>query len=122
MVHKNIRLSHVTVSDDILDSDHLPTAFHILHHVRTKNLQEPFEKCTNWERFRSLASNLISPRIEINSGIEADKAVCHFTAAVASAYIPLISKITSSELNHDLPGLDQLLNYKKRLRNQGSRM
>jgi hypothetical protein len=35
--HKNIRLSNVIVSD-ILDSDHLPIIFHILDHVRTKNV------------------------------------------------------------------------------------
>jgi hypothetical protein len=37
VVHKNIRLSNVIVSD-ILDSDHLPIIFHILDHVRTQNL------------------------------------------------------------------------------------
>jgi hypothetical protein len=73
VVHKNIRLSDVTVSE-ILDSDHLPIMFHILDHVRTKQISQPVEKITNWERFQSLASNLISPRIEINSGVEADKA------------------------------------------------
>jgi hypothetical protein len=35
VVHKNIRLSNVIVSD-ILDSDHLPIIFHILDHVKTK--------------------------------------------------------------------------------------
>jgi endonuclease/exonuclease/phosphatase family metal-dependent hydrolase len=37
VVHKNIRLSNVIVSD-IVDSDHLPIIFHILDHVRTKNV------------------------------------------------------------------------------------
>jgi hypothetical protein len=50
VVHQNIRLSHVIVSD-ILDSDHLPIIFHILEHVTTKSLAEPFEKLTDWERF-----------------------------------------------------------------------
>jgi hypothetical protein len=67
VVHKNIRLSNVVVSD-ILESDHLPIIFHILDHVRTKNVLAPHEKFTDWERFQSLASNLISPRIKINSG------------------------------------------------------
>jgi hypothetical protein len=43
VVHKNIRLSDVTVSD-ILDSDHLPIIFHILDHVRTKQSSKPLEK------------------------------------------------------------------------------
>jgi hypothetical protein len=73
VLHKNIRLSNVIVSD-ILDSDHLLIIFHILDHVRTKNVLTPFEKFTDLERFQSLASNLISPRIEIHSGAEADKA------------------------------------------------
>jgi hypothetical protein len=62
VVHQNIRLSGVTVSD-ILDSDHLPIVFHILHHVKTRYLSEPVENFTDWERFQSLASDFISPRI-----------------------------------------------------------
>jgi hypothetical protein len=68
------------------------------------------------ERFQSLASNLISPRIEINSGVEADTATRDFTAFIASSYRLSTSKITLSELNNDLPGLDRLLKYKKRMR------
>jgi hypothetical protein len=71
VVHKNIRLSNVIVSD-ILDSDHLPIIFHILDHVRTKNVSAPLEKSTHWERFQNLASTLITPRLEINSGVGAD--------------------------------------------------
>jgi hypothetical protein len=67
VVHKNTELSNVIVSD-ILDSDHLPILFDILDHVRIQNFSAPTEKFTDWERFQSLASNLISPRIEINSG------------------------------------------------------
>jgi hypothetical protein len=51
---------------DIVDSQHLPVVFHILDHDKTV---EPLEKFTDWEQFQSLASNLISPRIEINSGV-----------------------------------------------------
>jgi hypothetical protein len=69
VVHKNIRLSNVIVSD-ILDSDHLPIIFHILDQVRTKNVSAPLEKFTDWEQFQNLASNLISPRIKINSGLK----------------------------------------------------
>jgi hypothetical protein len=68
VVHKDIRLSNVV--SDILNSDHLPiilkTSWITLdlkmsrHHLR---------------KLQRLTSNLISPRIEINSGVEADKAV-----------------------------------------------
>jgi hypothetical protein len=58
VVHRNIRLSNVIVCD-ILDSNHLPILFHILNHVRTTKLSETTEKFTNWERFQSLASDLI---------------------------------------------------------------
>jgi hypothetical protein len=56
VVHKNIRLSNVIVSD-ILDSDHLPLIFNILDHVKTKSVSAPLEKFTDWERLQSLASN-----------------------------------------------------------------
>jgi hypothetical protein len=83
----------------------------------------PLEKITDWERFHSIASNLISPRIEINSRVEADKAAHAFTASIASAYRLSTSKITLSELNNDLPGLDRLLKDEKIVAgNQGSRM
>jgi hypothetical protein len=115
LVHKNIRFSDVIVSD-ILDSDHLPIIFHILDHVRTKQISKLLEKFTDWERFQSLASNLVSLRVEINSGVEADKAARAFTASVTSAYRLSTIKITLSELNNDLPGLDRLLKYKRRMR------
>jgi hypothetical protein len=113
VVHKNIRLSNVIVSD-ILDSDHLPVLFHILDHVRLQSFLAPTEKFTDWERFQSLASKLISPRIKINSGVEGDKAARTFTASIASAYRLSTSKITFSDLNSDLPGLDRLLKCKKK--------
>jgi hypothetical protein len=114
-VHKNIRVSDVIVSD-ILDSDHLPIVFHILHHVKIRNLSEPIEKFTNWGRFQSLASELISPQVKIKSGVEADKAARDFTASVAPTYRLMTSKVTLSDINNDLPGLDRL---KKRKRSVG---
>jgi hypothetical protein len=113
VVHKNIRLSNIIVSD-ILDSDNLSIIIHILDHVRTKTVSVPLEKITDWERLQSLTSNLISRRIEINSGAEADKAARAFAASIASAYGLSTSKITLSELYNDLTGLDRLLIYKKR--------
>jgi hypothetical protein len=65
--HKNIRVSDVIVSD-ILDSDHLPIVFQILDHVKVRNLSEPIEKFIDWDRFQSLASELISPQIKFNRG------------------------------------------------------
>jgi hypothetical protein len=79
VVHQNIRVSDVTVSD-ILDSDHLPIIFNILDHVKIRNISEPIEKFTDWDQFQRIASELMSPRIEINSGVEADKAARDFTA------------------------------------------
>jgi hypothetical protein len=77
VVHQNIRISDVIVSD-ILDSDHLPIIFHILDHVKIRNLSDPIEKLTDWDRFQNVASELISPKIEIKSGVEADKAAREF--------------------------------------------
>jgi hypothetical protein len=65
VVHQNVRMSEVIVSD-VLDLDHLPILFHILDHVTTTNLSEPVEKFTDWERFQSLASDLVSPKIQIS--------------------------------------------------------
>jgi hypothetical protein len=97
VVHQNIRVSDVIVSD-ILDSVHLPTVFHILDHVKIRNLSKPIQKFTDWDQFPSLASELISPKIEINSGAAADKAVRDFTASIASAYRLSTSKVTLSDI------------------------
>jgi hypothetical protein len=115
VVHQNVRMSEVIVSD-VLDSDHLPILFRILDHVTTRNLSEPIEKFTDWERFQSLASDLVCPKIQINSGVEADKVAREFAASIASAYRLSTSKIAVSDLNSDLPGLDRLLEHKQRLR------
>jgi hypothetical protein len=82
VVHQNIRVSDVIVSD-ILDSDHLPVIFHILDHIKIRNIREPIEKYRDWDRFQSLASELKSTKIEINSGIEANKAARDFTDSIA---------------------------------------
>jgi hypothetical protein len=105
LVHQNIRLSHVIFSDT-LDLDYLPRIFHLLDHVTTKTLSERLEVLTDWEGLHDFASNLISPRIDINSGVEADKAALEFTA---STYRLSASEIKLSELNSDIPSLGRLL-------------
>jgi hypothetical protein len=115
VVHQNIRISDVIVSD-ILDSDYLPIIFHILDHVKIRKLSDPLEKFTDWNRYQSLASELISPKVEIKSGVEADKAAREFSAFIASAYRLSTSKITLLDLNSDLPCLDRLLRHEQRLR------
>jgi hypothetical protein len=83
--------------------------------VKISNLSDPIEKVTLWEPFQSLASELISPIIEIASEVEADRVAREFTASIPSAYRLSTSKITLSDLNNDLPGLDRLLKHKQRL-------
>jgi hypothetical protein len=90
-------MSDVIVSD-ILESDHLPIVSHTLDHVKIRTLSEPIEKFTNWDRFQRLASELISPQIEIKSEVEADKAAHDFTASIASAYRLPTSKVTLSDI------------------------
>jgi hypothetical protein len=46
IVHKNVRLSEVIVSD-ILDSHHLPVIFHLLDHIRSRNLSDSVNKFTD---------------------------------------------------------------------------
>jgi hypothetical protein len=53
VVHQNIRLSGVIVSD-ILGWYHQPIVFHILDNIKTKNLLDQFEKFTQWKHFKAL--------------------------------------------------------------------
>jgi hypothetical protein len=59
--------------------------FYISDHIKVRKILDPVEKFTDWERFQSLASALVSPRVEINSCIEADTAARDFAASIASA-------------------------------------
>jgi hypothetical protein len=59
VVHQNIRLSVVIVSD-IPDSEPLLVVLHVLYHVNVENLSEPVKKSIDSEWFQSLASDLIS--------------------------------------------------------------
>jgi hypothetical protein len=47
--------------------------------ISSKNLSEPDEKFTDSEKFRRIASDLLSPRIEINSEEKVDNASRNFT-------------------------------------------
>jgi hypothetical protein len=115
VLHKNVVLSAVTVSDS-LDSKHLPIIFLILDHVRASNVSNQAKKFIDWEWFQSLVSELISPRSQINSGEEGDKAAYDLTDSTASAYRMSTNKLIVSNLNKVLPGLDQLLLQKQKLR------
>jgi hypothetical protein len=39
--------------------------FCILDHIKAREILDPVEKFTDWERFQSLASALVSPRVEL---------------------------------------------------------
>jgi hypothetical protein len=55
LVHKDVRLLEFRVLD-VMDSDHLPYRFCILGHVKAREILDPVEKFTAWERFQSLNS------------------------------------------------------------------
>jgi hypothetical protein len=67
VVHQNVRVSDV-IDSNILTSGLLPIVFHILDHVNIRNISEPTEKFTDWNRFQSLDSELIQHKFEINAG------------------------------------------------------
>jgi hypothetical protein len=69
-----------------MDSDHLPIMFCILDHIKVRGILNPVEKFTDWDRFQSFASALVSPGVEINSCIEADKTARNFATSIASSY------------------------------------
>jgi hypothetical protein len=78
---------------------------------------DPVEKFTDSERFQSLASALVSPRVEINSYIETDKAARNFAASIASACTGHLTKTTTiSDHSRSPTGMERLLEHKKRLR------
>jgi hypothetical protein len=121
MSHQNFRLSEVVVPDN-LGSDHFPVVFSILGPVRAKETFDPVENFTDWERFQSFASELISTNIQIHCSEQADKAARNFAASIALA----CRKITLLDQKYELLGLYHLLELKRSLeivaRNQGFKM
>jgi hypothetical protein len=115
VLHKNTRLSEVNVLE-ILDSDYLPMLFYMLDHVSTRDISAPIEIFTDWERFQNVASEIISPRVQIQSIEDAEETACKFTASIVSAYRLSTQKITLSDLKEELPELERLRQLKNRLR------
>jgi hypothetical protein len=115
VVHKDVRLSEVRVMD-ITDSDHLPIMLCILNHSKGREILDPVENFTDWERFHGFASALLSPRVEINSCIEADKAARDFAASIASAYRLSTKTTRISDRNRGSFNLEGLLKHRQRFR------
>jgi hypothetical protein len=90
--------------------------FCILDHIKAREILDPVEKFTDWERFQSLASALVSPRMEVNSCIEADNAVRDFAVSIASACRLSTKTTTISDRNRGSSILERLLKHKQRLR------
>jgi len=114
-IHHNVRLSGITMSD-VLDSDHLPIFFNILNQVCAGDNSVWVETHTDWDLFRSLASDLIHPRFQVDTVQEAEREASVFTASVASAYRLATHKLALSDLNNAPSGLDHFLQLKQRLR------
>jgi hypothetical protein len=77
---------------------------------------KPVDRFTDWQRFQTLASELISSRIQINSEGRSNKTAGDFIASIALAYRLSTSKITLSDPYNNLPGPENPLQHKKRLR------
>jgi hypothetical protein len=56
LVHQNIRVSDIIVSD-ILDSYHLPIILHILDHIRIRNLSDPIKNSQIGFGFKASSQN-----------------------------------------------------------------
>jgi hypothetical protein len=120
VVHKDVRLSEVRVLD-IMDSDHLLIMFCILEHIKAREILYPFEKFTDRERFQSLTSALVSPRVEINSCIEADKVARDFTASIGSAYRLSTKTTVISDRNRGSSSLERILKHIRGSKNYGKK-
>jgi hypothetical protein len=90
--------------------------FSILDPVRKRETLDPVEKLMNWEQFQSLASELVSPNIQICPDDDVYKAACDFAASVAFAYRLSTRKTMKLDQKYEMPGLDHLLQHKRKLR------
>jgi hypothetical protein len=66
-------------------------------------------KNTDMDLFRSLASDLIQPRLQVDTVEEDQRAAAAFTASFSSAYGLSTHKLTLSYLNSETSDLDHFL-------------
>jgi hypothetical protein len=90
--------------------------FCIFDHVKVREYLVPVEEFTDRERFKASPLPKVSSKNEINSCIEADKAVRDFAASIASAYSLSTEATTISVRNCGPSGIDRQLRHKHRLR------
>jgi hypothetical protein len=93
--------------------------FSILDPVRTRVASDPVEKLIDWELFRSIASELVSPNIQILSSEQTDKAECDLATSIVSAYRLSTRKTTVLHRNYGIPDIGRLLKHKRKLRKPG---
>jgi hypothetical protein len=74
--------------------------------IKARDSLNRVEKFTDWEWFQSLASELISPQLQIDTGKEADKTAGDVALSIALAYRLLTSTLTLSDLHNNLPSLE----------------
>jgi hypothetical protein len=115
LVHRNVCLSDVTVSD-VLESNHLPVFLHILDNFITTDSSASVETRTDTKRFRFLASALNPVLIKTDNVEEDENAAVTFSLS-SSAYNLSTRKLTLLDLNNELPSLDHLLRLKQKLWN-----
>jgi hypothetical protein len=75
--------------------------FSILGPVRTRENVDPVAKMTNWELSQSLASELLSPNIQIYLSNETDEAARDFAASTVSAYRLSTRKISKLDQKYE---------------------
>jgi hypothetical protein len=86
----------------------------MLEHVSSRENSVRVEIHTDWERFQSLLSDLILPRIQIDAVEEAENVASAFTASIASACRLSTRKLTLSDLNSASSELS-FLQFKRKL-------
>jgi hypothetical protein len=82
----------------------------------TRKTLDSVEKLTDCELFQSLASELVSPNIQIHCSNEADKESCGFAASVALAYRLSTRKTIILYQKYETRSLYRLLKHKRKLR------
>jgi hypothetical protein len=85
--------------------------------VKTREDLDLFEKLTGWELLQSLASELVSPNIQINSS----NAARDFAASTASAYRVSTRKTKIIDRKYGIHDLDHVLKHNRKLRMTRSR-
>ena len=102
VLSKNVNISpHITVLNEILDSDHLPIQFQLFSKFIFTSPFQLYQTNTDWDEFTRLTNEMIEPKLFIQNTDQLETEIQNFQASVKTA-IRIASRSKKTRQIHNL--------------------